>query len=134
MSGNHFAIEGLTTNILKLHKNYSHIIRGSYFEESNFKPESFLLSFRLCCNLSEDSRHAVMQILPGIVPKQNLSANPPVKDFSPDDIKQYLTEVHLKACVLVVEGKKVKDAYEKPPQRKEDYQGLLETAANRVGN
>lgn len=75
-----------------------------------------------------------MQILPGIVPKQNLSANPPVEDFSPDDIKQYLTEVHLKACVLVVEGKKVKDAYEKPPQRKEDYQGLLETAANRVGN
>ena len=88
----------------------------------------------LCCNLSEDSLHAVMEILQVIVPKQNLSAHPHFETLSPGNIKRYLTEVHLKACVLVVDGKEVKDAYEKQPQRKEEYRGLLETAANRVGN
>ena len=75
-----------------------------------------------------------MEILQDIVPEQNLLANPPVENLSPGNIKRYLTEVHLKACVLVVDGKEVKDAYEKQPQRKEEYRGLLETVANRVGN
>ena len=35
----------------------------------------------LCCNLSEDSLHAVMEILQVIVPKQNLSAHPHFENF-----------------------------------------------------
>ena len=87
----------------------------------------------LCCNLSEDSLHAVMEILQDIVPKLNLLPAPPVENLSPDKIKDYLKEVRLKACVLVVDGKTVNDAYKNLPRQKEEYRGLLETAANRVG-
>lgn len=78
--------------------------------------------------------HDVMQVLLDIAPSLNLSANPPVENFPPDKITGYLTEVPLKVCVLVVDGKTVKDAYEKLPRQKEKYGVLLETAANRVGN
>ena len=87
----------------------------------------------LCCNVSEDSIHAVMQVLQNIFPKLNLSANPPVENRPPNKIKRYLTEAHLKVCVLVVDGETIKDAYENLPQQKE-YRELLETAASRVGN
>ena len=78
--------------------------------------------------------HAVIQLLHKIVPKLNLSTNPPVENLLPNEIKKYLTEVHLNACVLVVDGKTVEDAYKNVPQQKEEYRELLETAANRVGN
>ena len=87
----------------------------------------------LCCNVSEASLHAVMEILQDIVPKLNLLPAPPVENLSPDKIKDYLKEVRLKACVLVVDGKTVNDAYKNLPRQKEEYRGLLETAANRVG-
>ena len=87
----------------------------------------------LCCNVSEDSLHAVMQVLQHIAPKLNLSADPPVENLSPDKIKDYLKEVCVKACVLVVDGKTVSDAYKNLPQQREEYRGLLETAVNRVG-
>jgi len=77
---------------------------------------------------------AVIQLLHKIVPKLNLSTNPPVENLLPNGIKKYLTEVHLNACVLVVDGKTVTDAYKNLPQQKEEYRELLETAANRVGN
>ena len=83
--------------------------------------------------MSEDSLRAVMQVLQDIVPKLNLLADPPVENLSPDKIKDYLKEVRLKACVLVVDGKTVNDAYTNLPQQREEYRGLLETAANRVG-
>ena len=84
--------------------------------------------------MSEDSLRAVKQVLQDIAPTLNLSANPPVDNNSPDNIKQYLTEAHLKFCVLVVDDKTVKDACENLPQLKKEYRELLETAANRIGN
>ena len=87
----------------------------------------------LCCNLSEGFLYAVMQVLQDIVPKLSLSADPPVENLSPGKIKDYLKEVRVKACVLVVDGKTVNDAYKNLPQQREEYRGLLETAANRVG-
>ena len=87
----------------------------------------------LCCNVSEDSLHAVMQVLQNIAPKLNLSVDPPVENLSPDKIMGYLKEVHLKACVLVVNGKTVNDAYKNLPRQREEYQSLLKTAADRVG-
>ena len=78
--------------------------------------------------------HAVIQLLQEIVPKLNLSTNSAVQNLLPNGIKKYLTEVHLKACVLVVDGETVKNAYKNLPQQKDEYRELLETAANRVGN
>ena len=83
--------------------------------------------------MSEDSLHVVMQVLQDIAPKLNLSVDPPVENLSPDKIKGHLKEVRVKACVLVVDGKIVNDAYKNLPQQREEYRGLLETAANRGG-
>ena len=96
----------------------------------------FLVFFRLgssLLNVSEDSLHAMMQVLQDITPKLNLSVDPPVENLSPDKIKGYLKEVRLRACVLVVDGKTVNDAYKNLPRQREEYQRLLETAADRVG-
>ena len=79
--------------------------------------------------MSEGSLHAVMQVLQGIVPKLRLSADPPVENISPGKIKDYLKEVRVKVCVLVMDEKTVKTL----PQQREEYRGILETAANRVG-
>ena len=87
----------------------------------------------LCCNVSEDSLHAVMQVVQGITPKLNLSVHPPVENLSPDKIMGYLKEVRLKICVLVVDGKTINDAYKNLPRQREEYQRLQETAADRVG-
>ena len=76
---------------------------------------------------------AVIQVLQDITPKLNLSVHPTVENLSPDKIKGYLKEVRLKACVLVVDGKTVNDAYKNLLQQREEYQRLLETAADRVG-
>lgn len=86
-----------------------------------------------CCNVSEDSLDAVLKVLQDIASKLNLPVNPPVENFLPDKINVCLNEVRLKACVLVVDGKTVNDAYKNLPQQREEYQRLLETAADRVG-
>ena len=76
---------------------------------------------------------AVRNVFEKIRPKLNLATNPPIKNIPPPDVKQYLTENHLKFCVLVVDAKTVKDAYDKLPKRKVEYEDLLETAAEKVG-
>ena len=88
-----------------------------------------------CCNVSEDSIDAVKKIFHDrIAPKLNLSAIPAVENLPPDRIKEYLKGVHLKACVLVVDGKTVKDADENLTEREVEYRGLLETAAKKGVN
>ena len=72
-----------------------------------------------------------MNVFQDIAPKLNLSANPLFENLSPDKIKGYLMNVHLNACVLVVDGKTVKDAYIKITEQKEEYRGLLETAVKK---
>ena len=75
-----------------------------------------------------------MHVLKDICPKLNLFENPPVKNLSLDAVKQYLTQKHLKFCVLVVDADKVKDAYKSLSKRQKDiYQQLLQTAADKVG-
>ena len=87
-----------------------------------------------CCNVSEDSIDAVKKVFHDIAPKLNFSAIPAVKNLPPDRIKEYLKGVHLKTCVLVVDGKTVKDAHEKQTEGEVEYQGLLETAAKKGVN
>ena len=84
--------------------------------------------------MSEDSIDAVRKCFHDIAPKLNLSAIPAVENLPPDRIKEYLKGVHLKACVLVVDGKKVKDAHENLTEREVEYRGLLETAAKKGVN
>jgi len=84
--------------------------------------------------VSDGSKRAVIKEFEPLVPTLNLSEIPTVKNLLPDVIKRYLMEASLKVCVLVVDGKTVKDAYENLPQQKEQYRELLETAATRVGN
>lgn len=74
-----------------------------------------------------------MDVLKDICPKLNLFENPPVKNLSLDAVKQYLTQKHLKFCVLVVDADKVKDAYKNLSRQKDNYQQLLQTAADKVG-
>lgn len=75
----------------------------------------------------------VRKVFQDIAPKVNLAANPPVENFSPIKVKQYLTENYLKFCVLVVDVETVKDAYGNLTQRTVEYEELLKTAANAVG-
>lgn len=65
-----------------------------------------------------------MNVFHDIAPKLNLSTNPVFENRSPDKIKEYLMKVHIKACVLVVDRKIL-------PEQKEEYLGLLETAAKK---
>ena len=87
----------------------------------------------LGCSVSPDSMQAVCQVFERIRPKLNLAGNPPLKNLAPLEVKRYLKENHLKFCVLVVDAKTVKDAYDKLYERKLEYDDLLETAADRVG-
>ena len=73
---------------------------------------------------------AVRKVLQDIAPKLNLSF---FVNLPPDEAKRYLTRNKLKFCVLVVDAGMFKDAYENLPQRKVEYEDLLETAADRVG-
>ena len=76
---------------------------------------------------------AVKRAFKEIGPKLNLAANPPVKNFEPLEVKQYLIKNHLKFCVLVVDAATVKDAYDNLDKRKQEYEDLLQTAAHEVG-
>ena len=42
--------------------------------------------------------------------------------------------VHLKACVLVVDGKTVEDAYNNLPEQEKEYRELLDTAVKQGVN
>ena len=84
--------------------------------------------------MSEDSTDAVMNVFHDIVPKLNLSANPVHANISPDKIKEYLMNVHLTACVLVVDGKTVEDAYNNLPEQEKEYRELLDTAVKQGVN
>jgi len=75
----------------------------------------------------------VRQVVEDIYPILNLAPNPPVKNCCPSDVKRYLTENRLKFCVLAVDAKEVKDAYDMLSERKVEYEDLLETAADKVG-
>ena len=76
----------------------------------------------------------VRKVLQDIAPKLNLSENPEVVNLPPDDAKRYLTRNKLKFCVLMVDAGSFKDAYDNLPRRKIEYEELLETAADKVGN
>ena len=86
------------------------------------------------CAVSEGSMHAVMHAIGSIRLKLNLYAQPPVQSFSTaKQVKHYLERHSLRSCVLVVDGKTVKDAYENLPTRKVEYENLFKTAVERVG-
>ena len=76
---------------------------------------------------------AVREVFKEISPKLNLAANPPVENFGPLKVKQYLIKNHLKSCVLVVDAATVKDAYDNLDELKLEYEDLLKTAAHEVG-
>ena len=75
-----------------------------------------------------------MNFFKDIAPKLNLSATPVFENLSPDKIKGYLMKAHLKTCLLVVDDKTVKDAYENLTEQKEEYRGLLEIAVKKGVN
>ena len=88
----------------------------------------------LGCSVSEEAINAVKQVLESVSPKVNLHSQPSVTHLSTaNQVKQYLERHSLQFCVLVVDGKTVKDAYENLPARKDEYEDLFKTAVERVG-
>jgi len=62
-----------------------------------------------------------MQVFEDIRPRLNLAPNPPFENFAAFELKRYLMENRLKFCVLAVDSKTIKDAYDKLPKRKGEY-------------
>ena len=94
----------------------------------------FLIDFAILgCDVSEKSIRAVRQVFQDIGPKLNLSANPLIRNYPPVIVKQYLATNHLKRCVLVVDAETVKASYGNLSHRKDEYEDLLNTAAEEVG-
>ena len=88
----------------------------------------------LSCNVSEEAINAVKQVLESIRPKLNLHSQLPVISLTTaNQIKQYLERHSLQFCVLVVDGQRIKDAYENLPALKVEYEDLFKTAVERVG-
>ena len=88
----------------------------------------------LGCNVSEEAINAVKQLLESIRPKLNLHSQPSVISLTTaNQVKQYLERHSLQFCVLVVDGERIKDAYENLPARKVEYEDLFKTAVERVG-
>ena len=75
----------------------------------------------------------MLQEIESIRPKLNIPSNPSVKNLPPVKAKEYLEKHSFQFCVLVVDGKTIKDSYENPSQRKNEYEDLLKTAVERVG-
>ena len=63
----------------------------------------------------------------------DISTDTVVEKCSPTSAKSYLLNNPLRFCALVVDGKTVKDVYERLAQGKAEYEDLLRTAANKVG-
>lgn len=87
----------------------------------------------LGCKVSAESMQAVRNVIEDIRPRLNLSRSPPVENFSPVDIKSYLTRNPLRFCVLVVDAVTLRNAYEHSPERKSELEELIRTAADKVG-
>lgn len=98
----------------------------------SFLPSGLAL---LGCNVSEEAINAVKQVLESIRPKLNLHSQPSViiSLTTANQIKQYLERHSLQFCVLVVDGERIKDAYENLPALKVEYEDLFKTAVERVG-
>ena len=76
----------------------------------------------------------VRRELQDIAPKLNLSENPPFENLhSPIKVKEYLMDNHLRCCVLVVDGDRMKYANLDPLQQGVEYQQLLDTATYKAG-
>ena len=98
----------------------------------------FLLPLGLAllgCSVSQEAINGVKQALESICPKLNLQALPPFINLpTVNQVKQYLERDSPQFCVLVVDGKTVKDAYfEKLSAQKVEYEDLLKTAVKTVG-
>ena len=76
---------------------------------------------------------AVVQEIERIRPKLNLHLQPPALNLSPVLAKQYMDENTFRSCVLVVDGERIKDAYENPLALTNEYEVLLKTAMKNVG-
>ena len=63
----------------------------------------------------------------------NLSGNPPVKNYSPVDIKSYLMKNPLSFCVLVVDAEAFYYAYRYSTERKVELEEIIRKAADVVG-
>lgn len=87
----------------------------------------------LGCNVSAESMQAVRNVIEHIRPRLNLSRYPPVKNFSPVDIKSYLKRNPVRFCVLVVDEVILRNANECSPERKFALEELIRTAADNVG-
>ena len=106
-----------------------------FFSFSTFKVSLFFLLpsglALLGCSVSEEAMTAVKQVLESF---PNLHAQFPVINFNnANQVKHYLETYSLQSCVLVVDGKTVKDAYDNLSARKVDYEKLLKTAVAKVG-
>lgn len=87
----------------------------------------------LGCNVSQEAIETVKQVLESIGPTLNLHAQPAVMNLPPADAKQYLERHSPQFCMLVVDGERVKDAYENLPAQRSQYEDLFKTAVERVG-
>lgn len=87
----------------------------------------------LGCNVSQEAIQTVKQVLESIGPTLNLHAEPAVMNLPPADAKQYLERHSPQFCMLVVDGERVKDAYENLPAQRSQYEDLFKTAVERVG-
>lgn len=87
----------------------------------------------LGCSVSEEIIFAVVQEIERIRPMLNLHLQPPAINLSPVLAKQYMEENTFRSCVLVVDGERIKDAYENPLALTDEYEALLKTAMKKIG-
>ena len=94
-----------------------------------FPPDLAILG----CDVSGESMRGVRRVFNDLRPMLGVATDTAVENFSPVSAKSYLLRNDLKFCVLMVDAKKVKDAYERLPQGRAEYEDLLRTAADKVG-
>jgi len=75
---------------------------------------------------------AVKRVFNNLRSVLDISTDTAVEKCSPGSAKSYLLKNTLRFCVLVVDGKTVKDVYERLVQGRAEYEDLLRTAANKV--
>ena len=94
-----------------------------------FPPELAILH----CGVSDNDLKAVTQVFNDLRPLLGVSTDTAVESCSLTSAKSYLLKNTLRFCVLVVDGKTVKDVYERSVSGRAEYDDLLRTAANKVG-
>lgn len=87
----------------------------------------------LGCNVSDESMETVTRIFNDLRPVLDISTDTAVEKCSPASAKSYLLNNTLRFCVLVVDGKTVKDVYERLKLGRDEYEDLIRTAADKVG-